>query len=479
MPQFMTMAIPTRLPLVVDTSNRDGSTSKDARLVNCFTEVNQQQGVQIYKRPGTLQQAVVSTNSPGLGIWTWNNNVYSIFNVGASASMFKNGVQVATGMNNTAPYTFSSVVGSTPKMVLQNGPAGYAYSDGTGLSATLNSINNVYPAYNVPGLVYLDGYMYVMQHLQGTSVTPAVIWESNLNSVDVAGDWNALNFITAQIEPDPGVFLAKQLVYVIAGKQWSTEVFYDAGNASGSSLAPVQEAKQPYGCANAYSLQSINDSLLWLSQNQSASLQVVMMQNLRLAVVSTPAIERLLQNASLTTVRSLQMKINGHNFYILNLISANLTLVYDIAQNQWSQWTDENGNYFPFVGSTYDGSGNHILQHVSNGALYYANSTYLTDNNLPISVDIYTPIFDAGTRRRKQMNYMQFIADQVPAQLQVRVSDDDYQTWSNARNVDLSHKIAFLSNCGSFTKRAFHLNHTANTEFRISAVEMQFDIGTL
>ncbi len=477
--QSNTVAIPKRLPLIVDPSNRDGTTAKDARLLNAYIEITPEKELFIYKRPGTLQQAVVSNNSPGLGAFTWNEVVYSIFNVGASATLFANGTSVATGLDNSSSYSFSSIMGSSPKMVFQNGTQGYTYN-GTAISATLHSINANYPANTVKGLAFLDGTTYVMQHLLGTTVTPAVIWGSNINSVDQPGDWSNLNFITAQIESDPGVRLAKQLVYVIAFKQWSTEVFFDAGNASGSPLAPIEEAKCAYGCASQDSVQSIDDSLFWMSSNQTVSRQVMMMQALRVGVISTPAIDRLLQNADLTIVYSLQMKMNGHSFYILTIKNSNITLVYDITTRFWSQWTDSNGNYFPFVASTYDSNNNHILQHETNGALYYINSTYYTDNNLPISVDIYTPPFDAGTRVRKTLNYLGIVADQIPgAALSIQHSDDDYQTWSTIRKVDLGQKKPFITNCGTFTKRAYHFNHTANTEFRVQAVEVGFDIGTL
>lgn len=477
--QFQTVALPKRLTLLVDPTNRDGTTNKDARIVNAYVEITPERELFVYKRPGTFQQAVVSNNSPGLGLFTWNGVVYSIFNVGSSATLFANGTSVATGLDNTSSYSFSSTMGSSPKLVMQNGAQGYTFN-GTALSATLHSINASYPANTVKGLAYLDGAMYVMQHIQGTSVTPAVIWGSNINSVDQPGDWTTLDFITAQIEPDPGVRLAKQLVYVIAIKQWSTEVFYDAGNLTGSPLAPIEEAKQPYGCATQDSVQSIDDSLFWISTNQTASRQVVMMQNLRMGVISTPAIERLLADADLTVVYSLQMKINGHSFYIVTIKNNNLTLVYDITTQMWSQWTDNNGNYFPFVASTYSPTGQHIMQHETNGALYYSDSIYYTDNNLPIPVHIYTPLFDAGTRRRKSLNMMSFILDQTPGSaLYASYSDDDYQTWSNPRMIDMGQKLPMLIGLGTFTKRAFHFNHSSNSPLRLQAVELQYDIGTL
>ena len=95
-------------------------------------------------------------------------------------------------------------------------------------------------------------------------------------------------------------------------------------------------------------------------------------------------------------------------------------------------------------------------------------------------MDIYTPIFDGGTDRRKTLGAMYFKGDQIAAsELEVRVSDDDYQNWSAIRTVDLSKKLPMLSNCGTFTKRAWWLRHNKRTKFRIDSVSVQLDLGTL
>jgi len=59
------------------------------------------------------------------------------------------------------------------------------------------------------------------------------------------------------------------------------------------------------------------------------------------------------------------------------------------------------------------------------------------------------------------------------------VSDDDYQTWSNFREVDLSKNRPMLTNCGTFRRRAYHFRHQSNTPLRIQAVELMIDLGTL
>ena len=109
-------------------------------------------------------------------------------------------------------------------------------------------------------------------------------------------------------------------------------------------------------------------------------------------------------------VFSWKIKFDGHSFYVLTIKNANLTLVYDITQQKWHQWTDANGNYIPIVASTYDAQNRHIVQHESNGRLFYMNTTYFQDLNDPIIVDIYTPNFDGGSKRKKQLGMLKVIA---------------------------------------------------------------------
>lgn len=475
MPQFDSMALPPRLPLLVETSNRASSTNVDAKLVNCYMEVSTQDQLYIYKRPGLASAGVVADGQIGRGVYFWKNSVFSIF----GSSLYQDGVLKATGLSTggltsgNGVYAFSEILGAAPKLIFGNGDKTYAYDFTTGITPDLHTIDIDFPAVTVKGIAYLNGATYVMQ-------PQAVIWGSKVNSVSVAGDWDPLNFISAQIEPDPGVALNKQLVYVVAFNTWSTEIFFDAGNPTGSPLAPVQGSKSSYGCANQDSVQRIDDVLFWVATNQTACLQVVMMDQLGVGVISTAPIDRLLRDVDYSLMYSWQLKFDGHSFYGITFKNSNLTLVFDVSTKRWFQWTDANGNYFPIVASTYDSSGRRVFQHATNGRLYYASTAYYKDLNDPIVVDIYTPIFDAGTRRRKQLGMLEIVGDQIEGSvLQARCSDDDYKTWSQFREIDLSVAKPTLPNCGTFVKRAYNFRHNKDCFFRLEAVEVQYDIGTL
>lgn len=468
--QFESVTIPPRLPLVVVTSNRDGTVSKDARLVNCYIEVTKEGELDIYKRPGIKEARVQAAGLEGRGLWYWDGALYSVF----GDKLFRNNSEVASGLDTTnGVYRFDSNLGATPHLVLGNGKKAYAYETLGGLSADLHTIDVNYPEETVKGFAYLNGPIYVTQ-------PQAVVWGSAVNSVDQNGDWDPINFIRAQIEPDQAVFTAKQLVYVVVLKQWTIEYFFDAGNPTASPLGPVQGMKVNYGCAHGDSVQKINDVLFFLSIDQTNSLQVSTLDRGAHQVVSTPSIDRLLAALELNTVFSWQLKINGHSFYVITFKEDNLTLAYDITQDLWFQWTDHEGNYFPIVASAYDAQGRHVLQHESNGILYYISGDQYKDDEYPIVVDIITPNFDAGTYRRKHLKQAVFIADQIPGGVMTaRYSDDDYQSWSTPRSVDMSAKRPMLTDLGTFQRRAFHLRYIDDLPFRIRAIDVQYDVGSL
>jgi hypothetical protein len=323
----------------------------------------------------------VAADTDGAGLYVWDGDLYSIF----GDTLYRNSISVGTVDDTNGVYQFSEILGATPKLVLGNGVKAYAYTVAGGLTADLHSIDVDFPETFVKGWAYLNGATYVMN-------PSAVIWGSVVNSVSVDGDWSPLNFISAQSEPDPGVGLNKQLVYVVAFNAWSTEVFFNAENATGSSLGPVPGSLLNYGCASADTIQRIDNLLIWASYSRSGTIQVAILEGLNMRIVSTAAIERLLRSVDFGQVAvSLQIKYGGHSFYLLSFPDNNLTLVYDIAQDIWSQWTDTDGNWFPFVASAYPLDGTIVLQHVSDGALYRLNANVYADVNDPIPVDIYTP----------------------------------------------------------------------------------------
>lgn len=465
-----TVEFPRRFPLVIEPQNRGSSTAYDARLVNCYIEHNKKTDeYQLYGRPGLLTSSTKSGN--GGGVYNWSGNIYAIF----GDKIYKDGTDMGTTLDTAGGrYRFEQSLNPL-RLCFGNGAKAY-FTDGT----TVTLISDAdFPTAFVKGWGSLDATTYV-----GVAAT-AAINGSDLNSVSA---WDPLNKIIAYIEPDQMVALAKQLVYIIALKQWSSEAFFDAGNSTASPLGRVQGAKINFGCIAAESVCEVGGALMWAAfykkGSQSAGVPtIVALDNLKAREVSTPPVERLLESGTFTNCWSWSMAINGHRFYIITLKTENLTLAYDIDEDMWSQWTDTDGNYFPIVSAT-PGTGNqtHILQHETNGKLYLCSPSYVNDDGSLFSCDIITPNFDGGIRRRKMLDRLEFVGDQTPGSiLQVRSNDFDYAPgkWDNWRQVNMNEERPYLENCGTFDKRAYHFRHRCNAKFRMQGPEMTLGIGTL
>lgn len=458
---------PFRWPLLAAVENRSRDQTKDGKIINAYMEKLDQGDWCIIKRPGLSAYSQPSGGSAtGRGIVHWRGNIYSIF----GTTLYKDGVSKGTVNGTNGVYKFTSTLGGTPKLFLMNGVKAYTYDDTNGLVEVTDAD---YPTSLVKGCVYLDGTVYVMD-------STAQIFGSALNDTQT---WTATNLIVAQIEPDGGIALHKQLNYVVAFKQWSTEIFYDAANATGSPLSPVQAAKVNFGCASAESVQEIDGALYWITINKSGSAGAMKLDQVKPTIISTKAVERLLENIDWSSgVYSFQFKSAGHRFYGITSTTTNITLIYDTMENLWSEWTDTAGNYFPIVGSTWNSVSStfELLQHESNGRIYKADISFTTDNGDSIPVDIITPIFDAGTRFKKMLSVLEIVSDVTPGILLfIRNSDDDYRTWKNYRTVDLGKLHPKLINCGTFSRRAYHLRHVGETQFRLYALEYQLGLGTL
>jgi hypothetical protein len=217
---------------------------------------------------------------------------------------------ITAGLNDAQGASFTFAVSGSPAT-----PA-------TGTITALSGRNTV------PGIVYLDGYFFVMDEF-------GVIYNSGLGE---PGTYSALDYITAQNETGDGKALAKSLNYVVAFKEWSTEFFYDAANATGSPLSPVENAFTQVGCVSGDSLAQIDGMLVWLSQTRQSGRSVHVMQGMQQEKISTPDIDRILNRMATTEIYAYGLKVDGHSLYVLTSM-ASITLVYDFSSKVWTRWS--------------------------------------------------------------------------------------------------------------------------------------------
>lgn len=465
----MSQQQPKRLPLVAPTTQRAGNFERDSRLVNAYAEKTEAEEVWAVKRPALQRQLQIgSTTSLSRGVTYWNNYLLTVFN-----GTLHNGVAAVGAVDNSGYYTFGDYLGSSPGLFLHNST--YAYvTDGFSFTAVTDPDypGNILTNSVVPGAVFIDGTMYVMD-------TNAFIYGSDLNAPTA---WDPLNRVQAQIEGGAGVAIAKQQNYLVAFKNFSVEVFYDARNPSGSPLGRVEAAKLSIGCQAAETVQNIDGDLYWVARSRVGQLTVAKMSGLKYTSISSPAIERLL--ATHPPTDAFVLATGGHTFYGVNigLVGGRyVALMYDIETNFWHVWSFAEAFHYSSTG----GSGTSVIQQTQGGAVFQfypelyqdMQGTGITEVGIP--VDVYTPNFDGGTRYGKMLTMLEITADQVKSPVSVRFSDDDYLTWSTPRVCTLNAERVKLPDWGTFTRRAFHLHHEANTPLRLKALDLHLDICSL
>lgn len=391
---------------------------------------------------------------------------------------------IGTGVPNNT--TVTAISGSGPYLITlstttTSSVTSVSFQD-LGSGAAAISLLNGFPSGQLAtGAAYFDTYT-VVAGVNGQ------IYTSNVNDPTT---WNALNYITAQADPDPLVGIAKHLNYIMAFGTNSVEFFYDAGTYPGSPLAVSPSYKIEIGCANGNSIVSFENMTLWVGLNQELGASVYAVSGAAPERVSTPFIDRILSNSTLATVTAYAMRVNGHTFYVLTLHDLNVTIVYDLNEKAWYQWTmwavgnASSGvtgiyaeqyfrpSYFSSAGNTY------FLLDDDNGTLYTMSDLYYNDNGAPIYYRVVSENIDNDTTKRKFYQRIEVIGDKVPAVMQVRHTDNDYRSWSNYRTVDLSKDRPQLHQCGAARRRAWEFLCTDNQPIRLITAEVDYNIGDL
>jgi hypothetical protein len=133
-------------------------------------------------------------------------------------------------------------------------------------------------------------------------------------------------------------------MFVVAFGQYSTEYFYDAGNATGSPLSPVQNGVLSVGCADGDTVAVTSDTVLFVGQAKSAGQAVegtkfvAQLEGTNYRRISSPDIDRILMADDFADVEAVVFAVAGHSYYAINLGTSALTLVYDLSQQVWTIW---------------------------------------------------------------------------------------------------------------------------------------------
>ena len=354
---------------------------------------------------------------------------------------------------------------------------------GGGSSATASCILNFFPTGGlVPGAVFIDSYIVVGQ-------ANGRLYNCNVGDPTT---WNALNYVSAEGDPDFSIGIVKHYNYIVNYGSNSTEYFYDAGNAITSPFSPAQSYRSEIGCSAGDSIVQFENTVAWVGSSKSAGEAVYLLDGLTPTRISNAYVDRILNSSTLARTNAYAFKNSGHTFYVLTLFDLNITLVCDIQEKAWYRWTSwavgtaTSGvadvyaeQYFrpAFYTSTLTGAD--WFSDGEFGTLSYGNSTTYTDSGAPIYFRSTSDIIDHGSSKRKFYHRLEIIGDKVQGSLQVRHSQDDYKTWSQFRTVDLSKSRPQIYSLGTARRRAWQFLCTDAVPLRIDSAEIDYEVGEL
>lgn len=222
---------------------------------------------------------------------------------------------------------------------------------------------------------YLDGYfvfnepnsqkVWITSLLDGTSVDP-------------------LDFASAEGSPDKLVTLIVDHREVWLFGTSSVEVWYNSG-ALDFPLQRIQGAFNEIGCAAAYSVAKLDNSLFWLGSDTRGRGIVYRANGYTGTRVSTHAVEwQIQQYGDLSDAIGYTYQQDGHAFYVLIFPSANTTWVYDAATQAWHERAGfVNGVFTRHRSNCHASFGNEaVVGDYENGNIYALDLSTYSDNGV-------------------------------------------------------------------------------------------------
>lgn len=528
-----------RLPLIgVPTARNASSVQKDQRFVNCFPESLKNPETEtsrfvLQKRPGlkVFSTITTATNVTPRGIFYWavNNKQYSVFD----NKLYSDTTEILTLAGSTGRVGFTEAQGAENYLVVVDGTNGYRIDKNNAIyelkpstwtASTAKSVGALvnptvsngksyrmtsgsgstggaqptwpttvgatvvdngitwtcvdlvsFPSPHIPQPIFFDGYVFLMAD------TPArEVFNSAVQDILT---WKSDNFISAEMYPDKSVGIARQSNQLVVFGRKSVEFFYDAQNATGSPLRRAEQFSISMGTASWNSIASSDGLIMFVGQTEAGGRFVAGIEDMKLRPVSTEAIDRILaaETGDIETMTGYLCRIAGHLLYVINLQTQNRTLVYDLTEKIWHEWSSSATYIGKFLGQYQcENQGKCLLQYGTKAVVYEFDINTYQDDASPIYMMAQTAKFDADNDNRKFFGSLSVVGDRTSSSSVISISwsDDDYLTWNTPRQVNMQNSRMNITRLGSSRRRAFRLEHSSNENCRIELLEIEFESGT-
>lgn len=337
----------------------------------------------------------------------------------------------------------------TQVMIVDGSKVGYVYTP---------SIDEFYliPESTFPGgssVVFIDSYFVVSEPDTGK------FYFSGLNDGKA---WDPLDVATAETNTDNivGLGVTKGELWVIG--EFSTEIWYNAANATGSPFSLRTGLQMQVGCLARDSIVEVNDLLVWLDHRgfivQSAVSPFVRSNNsgYDMQVISDEAMTAEIQKYSrLDDAIAMSYNDRGHIMYQITFPTAGKTWVYDYLTKVWHERSYLNfasGKEEAHLGQFYARIETlQLMGGLRDGKIYISSSDYYTDNGAPIrcarisSCQYDTEQFNLAEVARIDLRVGISTHNVQSPKITLRYSNNGGHTWSH-------HLIRNLGNTGEYAR---------------------------
>jgi len=313
----------------------------------------------------SIPVATLSTTGTVLSLTSTNSGSYTS-NPTNPASTSTSG----TGTGLTLTLTFGTGIGSTGTYVVSNSQTvgsetmyGLNFSilpssDGAFSGADIVDVVDNYFIYNRP-----NTQQWAASNIL-SPITPALSFASKFTGPD-----NLVSIIA-----DHGQ------VYLLG--ETTSEVWSDVGTFP-FPFQRIPGSSSQHGIVAKFSVARIGNSFAYLSKNIRGQSQVVMMNGYFPTRISTHAVENTLVDQYVQDAVAWTYQLEGHECYVLNFPTLDLTWVYDVATGMWHKWlwTDNQNVYHRHRGNCQANFQNlNLVGDWQNGIIYQLDQNNFTDN---------------------------------------------------------------------------------------------------
>lgn len=118
-----------------------------------------------------------------------------------------------------------------------------------------------------------------------------------------------------------------------------------------------------------------------------------------------------------------------------------------------------------------------FVQSSLDGRVYAVEDSSPTDAGTPILFSGRSPKIDGGLSHVKQFTGAVIVGDTEQGILHLRYTNDDYQTWSLYRPIEMAQRYKQMKRLGSGRYRAFEFIYVEPTPLRLESLELTITQG--